>query len=202
MKDLLLSSLENSYSYTEYRNIVSKLLAEGKSSGNVQSEELIHYSELNEVRMNRLDKTIVVTQEVKQQLDLLEEKFIWLVIAEGWCGDAAQLLPVFNKMALASENISLHIVFRDENLPLMDLFLTNGARSIPKLIVINPETMDVLGQWGPRPSEAIALVKTYKEEFGVIDETIKTNLQKWYLQDKGQSTQNEVMKILTKKCVS
>ena len=29
---------------------------EGKSTGNEQSEDLTHYSELNEVRMNRLDK--------------------------------------------------------------------------------------------------------------------------------------------------
>mgnify|MGYP006168881815 CR=1 FL=1 len=63
MKKLIEDSLQNSFSYSEYRKKVSDLLANGQSSGNEQSEDLLHYSQLNEVRMNRLDKTIEVTPE-------------------------------------------------------------------------------------------------------------------------------------------
>ncbi len=202
MKDSIKAGIANSYSYAAYRNLVTSLLQEGKSTGNEQSEEITQYSQLNDTRMNRLDKTIVVAATVKQQLQQLETPYIWLVLAEGWCGDAAQILPVLNKMALESERINLRIVLRDENTALMDLFLTNGARSIPKLIVVEPETFEVLGAWGPRPSEAIMLIKEYKEKHGVIDETIKTDLQKWYLQDKGLSTQHEVMAIMASDAVT
>jgi len=196
MKAIVAKSLLNSYFYPEYRKIVTDLLAQGLSTGNVQSEDLTHYSELNETRMNRLEKTIVVPEENASVLRNLRNDYIWLVISEGWCGDAAQLLPVFYKMSNESKKIDLRIVFRDSNDELMDLFLTNGSKSIPKLIVLNKETMEVLGNFGPRPKEAADLVINYKKEFGIIDETIKTNLQLWYLHDKGLSTQREILKLM------
>lgn len=196
MIDRIKESLTQSFSYFEYRNTVSQLLQEGKSSGNIQSEDLLHYSLLNETRMNRLEKTIKITDENLLKLNNLDKGYIWLVISEGWCGDAAQLLPIFHKMAVSTENIELKIVFRDENEALMNLFLTNGGKSIPKLIVLEKETLKVIADWGPRPAPAIKLVKDYKEKFGVIDETIKTELQMWYLHDKGISTQNEILSLL------
>lgn len=196
MKDTIAESLMNSFSYSEYRNRVSQLLQEGKSSGNTQSEDLLHYSQLNETRMNRLEKTIAVSEENKLKLKNINQNYIWLVIAEGWCGDAAQLLPIFHKMADLSENIDLKIVFRDENEALMNLFLTNGAKSIPKLIILDKETLNVIADWGPRPEGATKLMKDYKEKFGIIDENIKTELQMWYLHDKGISTQDEILNLL------
>ena len=196
MKAIINTSLANSFTYSEYRKQVSQLLLEGKSSGAVQSEDLLHYSLLNETRMNRLEKTINITVENIQKVQHLKQSYIWLVIAEGWCGDAAQLLPIINKLAELSENIELKVVFRDENEELMNLFLTNGSQSIPKLIVIEKESLDVVADWGPRPQGASTLIKDYKEKFGVIDETIKTELQLWYLHDKGISTQNEILELV------
>lgn len=190
------SSFLKSISYTEYRNKVTKLLMEGKSSGNEQSDDLLHYSELNETRMNRLDKTIHVGKVNSQALNDLKNHYYWLVLAEGWCGDAAQLLPIFNKMAIASEKIKLKILFRDENEALMNLFLTNGSRSIPKLLILVKETMQLKGTWGPRPEGATNLIKSYKRQYGVVDETAKTELQLWYLHDKGLSTQNELLNLM------
>ncbi|MCY1229058.1 Thioredoxin [compost metagenome] len=101
-----------------------------------------------------------------------------------------------HKMEVLSDNIDFKIDFRDENPALMDKFLTNGGRSIPKLIVLDKETLEVLADWGPRPKEAFDLIKNYKEEHGVIDEKIKTELQMWYLHDKGLSTQNELIELM------
>ncbi|TDE46917.1 thioredoxin family protein [Flavobacterium rhamnosiphilum] len=196
MKIPVAKALFNSHSYLEYRKLVSDLLLEGKSTGNEQSEDLKQYSELNETRMNRLDKTMKITDENNLKLKNLNSEYIWLVISEGWCGDAAQLLPIINKMAVDSGKIELKIVLRDENDELMKLFLTNKNKSIPIVIVVDKETGSVLGKWGPRPKGATDLITDYKKEFGVIDETAKTNLQLWYLHDKGISTQNELINLM------
>lgn len=196
METYIEDSLKRSYSYQEYRELVTKLLKEGKSTGKEQSDDLLHYSELNEVRMNRLDKTITVPDGVNDGLKQIEKKYTWLVLSEGWCGDAAQILPILHKMEELAPNINMKIVFRDENDALMDRFLTNGGRSIPKLIVLDAVTNDVLADWGPRPAEAKQLIIDYKTKHGVIDETAKTDLQKWYLKDKGLSTQQELLELM------
>lgn len=201
MQSIIKESLAKSHSYAQYRMIISSLLKEGKSTGNEQSEALTHYSELNEVRMNRLDKTMSVSDENRKKLQNLKKDYVWLVISEGWCGDAAQIVPIINKMAdsrnIGTEKIELRIVFRDENEPLMNLFLTNGTKSIPKLIVLDKNTLEVLGDFGPRPTEAKQLILDYKATHGVIDETAKTELQKWYLHDKGLSTQREILELIS-----
>jgi Thioredoxin len=119
-----------------------------------------------------------------------------LVISEGWCGDAAQILPVINKMAEVSDKIDFRIVLRDDNDELMHLFLTNGTKSIPILIIIDKQTNEVVNHFGPRPVGAKQLIIDYKAAHGIVDETAKINLQKWYLSDKGISTQNEIMALM------
>ena len=196
MQTIIKNSLENSYSYSEYRNQVTSLLRQGKVTGLEQSEALANYTALNEARMNRLEKTIALTEDVKIALSTLKTKYIWLVISEGWCGDAAQLLPIMHNMAEFSENIEMRVALRDENEELMNLYLTNGGKAIPKLVVIDAETNTVLGDWGPRPIGAKNLIIDYKATHGVVDETAKTELQKWYLQDKGVSTQTEILLLI------
>lgn len=195
MKSIIQSALQNSHSYTEYRIIVSKLISEGKSTGKEQSADLLHYSELNEVRMKRLEKTLKLDPEVEKTLQNLKSKQTWLVISEGWCGDAAQILPIIKLMSEASENIDLKLVFRDENEELIHLFLTNGAKSIPKLLVLD-ESFNLINHWGPRPEGAKNLIIEYKANHGIVDEAAKTALQKWYLDDKGISTMKEIVVIL------
>ena len=120
-----------------------------------------------------------------------------MVISEGWSSDAAQLIPIFDKMVSESDGkIDMKIVLRDENEELMNLFLTNKAKSIPKLIVINKKTGGALAHWGPRPKGAADLTDNYKKEHGALDETAKTDLQLWYFHDKGLSTQSEVLDMM------
>lgn len=196
MEEILNTALNNSYTYQEYRKKVADLLQEGKTSGAIQTEALVNYSRLNETRMHRLDRTMVVDDVVISKLKAIDAPFIWLVIAEGWCGDAAQLLPIFYKMSEVSDQIDLKIVFRDDNEDLMNLFLTNGNKSIPKLIILDKNSLEIIVDWGPRPIGAVELVLNYKEKFGVIDDTIKSDLQMWYLHDKGLSTQKEIIELL------
>ena len=87
----------------------------------------------------------------------------------------------------------MKVLLRDENEELMNQFLTNGGKAIPKLIIIEEETLEVLDHWGPRPEGASKLISDYKATHGIVDEIAKTELQKWYLQDKGFSTQKEII---------
>jgi len=196
MNSIIEKSLKVSFSYQEYRDFVTDLAKEDKTTGHEQREDLIHYTQLNEARLHRLDKTIQVDDEVKTVLQNLSKEYTWLVISESWCGDAAQILPVINKMAEVSDKMDLRIVLRDDNEDLMNLFLTNGTKSIPKLIIIDKATNEVVNDFGPRPKGAKQLILDYKAAHGIVDETAKIELQKWYLQDKGISTQKEIMELL------
>ncbi|WP_353082869.1 thioredoxin family protein [Flavobacterium sp.] len=196
MNSIITNSISKSCSYNEYRSLISTYAQEGKTTGLISSPDYINYTKLNESRMHRLDKTIEVTQETKALLENLSKEYIWLVISETWCGDAAQVIPVINKMAEVASKIDLRIVLRDENEDLMNLFLTNGTKSIPKLIIIEKETGEVVGDFGPRPTQAKQLIIDYKAAHGVVDETAKIELQKWYLADKGVSIQNEICALI------
>ncbi|MEN8912383.1 MAG: thioredoxin family protein [Polaribacter sp.] len=194
MKQLIAKILENAISYPEYRTLVHDLLSVGKSTGPIQSEALTNYSLLNDRRMKRLDKTIKISDETKAVFKSITEKQTWLVLTEGWCGDAAQNLPVIQKLAAENENIALKIVLRDEYLELMDLFLTNGGRSIPKVIVLDAQN-NVQHTWGPRPTLATEMMTDYKAKNGSIDAQFKQDLQVWYNKNKGQSVQEDFVNM-------
>lgn len=196
MKNIIKKSIDNAKSYSEYRKHVSDLLDENKSTGPNQSEDLFQYSLLNNKRMNRLDKTLKTPEVISEKLDTISEKRTFLLLTEGWCGDAAQLTPIINHVAEKSDKLDLKIVLRDENEDLMNQFLTNGGKAIPKLIILDEEN-NVIDSWGPRPSAASKLVSDYKKEHGVIDAEIKKNLQMWYNKDKGVTTMTELMKLVS-----
>ena len=139
MKKAVAKSLFKSHDYHEFRKLISDLLFEGKSTGYEQSESHTYYSGLNDALMDSLDKTITVSEENAVKLKSLKRKYIWLVLAEGWCTDSSQIIPVLNKMADESGKIELKIVLPGENEDLMDLYLTQGIRAIPKLMVVDKE---------------------------------------------------------------
>ncbi len=195
MKETIKNSLEKAISYPEYRTLVKDLLDKGKSTGPNQSDDLLNYSLLNDKRMKRLDKTIKLTEETIAKLKDLKEPQTWLVLTEGWCGDAAQNLPVIHKIAEQNPNINLKLVLRDENLELMDEFLTNGGRSIPKLIALDKEN-EVISTWGPRPTTATKMVVDYKNEHGSLDGEFKKDLQVWYNKDKGNDVQKDIISFI------
>jgi hypothetical protein len=186
------SYLEKAISYEAYKQLVEDLLAAGKVTGPNQSEAMVHYTELNEQRMHRIEKTMQILPAVQEQMVSIDTPQIWLVLTEGWCGDAAHSLPVMQALAGLNPRISLRLLLRDENLELMDRYLTNGvSRSIPKLIALDPETGQELFTWGPRPA---ALQETFQgmRSEGLPFDVIKEELQRWYNKDKTAAVQQEL----------
>lgn len=182
--------------YPKYRALVETLVEEGKSTGTTQSEALTQYSLLNNKRMQRLDKKGILNDAVIERVKGYNKPVEWIVLTESWCGDAAQVLPYVNKIASLNENIDLKIALRDEHLDLMDEHLTNGGRSIPKLIMRDKETKEVLNTFGPRPSEATKMVEEYKNTYGTLTPEFKKDLQIWYTKDKGQNAVKDLVSLL------
>jgi hypothetical protein len=187
--------IEKSMTFAEYIKLIDDLLLDGKTTGPNQSEAMFNYGKLNRKRMHRLEKTIVLNDSLKEKARRVERKLIWLIITEGWCGDAAQNIPTIEKIAAENPNIETRYVLRDENLELMDKYLTNDARSIPKLICLDGETLQELGTWGPRPQAAMDYFYELKN-LGMEKPLMMENIQRWYLSDKEQSLQNEFEKLL------
>lgn len=196
-------ALQNAYTYQEFRNLVKELYDQGRpTSGEDMDMPLLEFTKVNMKRMDRLEKTLEVKEEVKQALDALPSKIYWVVLAEGWCGDVAQNLPVIHQMAESSDNVTLKILLRDENLDVMDQYLTNGGRSIPKLICLDAQTLTELGTWGPRPKPLQDFVLKKKEEKPPEQpkkewvEEIHEYMHKWYAEDNGQSLQDEFLGLI------
>ncbi len=196
MESSIKESLQKSMSYHSFKELVSTLLAEGKSTGTQQTETLLNYSLLSDRRMKRLDKTLKLATETKEKLQENTKDLLFLVLMESWCGDGAQTLPILHKMAEENNSIELKIALRDENDDLMQKFLTNGGKAIPKLIVIDKNNLEVLANWGPRPSVATKMVNEYKTQHGKLDASFKKDLQVWYNKDKGKSTEKDILDML------
>lgn len=182
--------IKKSMTFAEYIRLIDDLLLEGKTTGENQSEAMFNYGKLNRQRMKRLGNTVKLNDSLNEKVRSFKQKMIWLIITEGWCGDAAQNIPVIEKIAAENANIETRYVLRDENLELMDAYLTNNARSIPKLICLDAETLEEIGTWGPRAQTAMDYFYEMREQ-KMEKPQMMENLQRWYLQDDEQSIQKE-----------
>lgn len=190
--------LDGSMSYSQYLGLIDTLLTEGRTTGPDRSEAMFNYGKMNRQRMSRLEKTIKLIPDVIEAAKNVTRPVVWLIITEGWCGDAAQNIPAIEKIAAQSVNIETRYILRDENPDLMDQYLTRGSRSIPKLIALDAETLEVSGTWGPRPVPAQNLYAEQKAQ-GIERSKVKENIQRWYNADKGQTIQMEFMEFIVQR---
>jgi hypothetical protein len=190
--------LQKALTYAQYRQLLDSLLADNLTTGPNQSPMLVEYARLNVHRMQRLDKTVLLTHEVRTAIESLSKKLIWVVLTEGWCGDAAQSLPVLAQVAALSQGkIELKLLLRDENLEVMDAYLTHGSRSIPKLICLDAQHLVELGTWGPRPAVVQAMVLEHMANpQGQSHEQFIETVHAWYAKDKTAHLQQEITALL------
>lgn len=184
------SILAQAIPYDAYLQFSALLVKEERTSGPNQSEAYVYYTKLNFQRMKRLNKTIEVPANV---IELLREKaanWTWVILTEPWCGDAAQCVPVIEKLALSAGNIQTLYLLRDEHPEVMDAYLTNGGRSIPKLICLD-KTGKELFTWGPRPAVIQEVMNRLKAEGITEIATIVEQIQKAYNEDKQAGIYNE-----------
>lgn len=188
--------IKNAYTYEEYREMIDELLDQDKTTGDNHSEAMVNYTKMNAHRMNRLDQRMQLSDSLIEQIKQVNQEWIWLVLTEAWCGDAAQNIPAIVKMAKQNDNIDIRFILRDENLDIMDEYLTNGGRSIPKLVCLDAENLEEIGTWGPRPQIAQQKAMEWKEDESIGKKEWAENLHKWYSKNKTTDLQAEFEELI------
>ncbi len=194
---LVKQALKSSYSYKGYRDLVAGHAAAGTTTGSNTSEAYGQYTQLNHRRMRRWEKQFTLPESTARWLSGGLRPQLWLVLTESWCGDAAPVLPVLQAFASNSPDIELRIALRDNHPELIDRHRTDGALAIPKLLVLDPGSLEVLASWGPRPAVLMRMVRTYKEQHASLSPELRETMQRWYNRDKGQALLSELVALLT-----
>jgi hypothetical protein len=193
--NLTLASDITTLSYDDYiKNFNDQISIENIESLNEHDRINFENRKINFQRTSRLNKTFIPADETKHLFSQIEGAQRWFVITESWCGDSAQNLPIIAKLANLSEKINFKIVLRNSNLDFMDLHLTNGNRSIPKLIVFD-ENENELFLWGPRPVEAQNIFTNLKNN-GIEKPEINKQLHQWYGRNKGKEVEKEIAELV------
>jgi Thioredoxin len=188
--------LEKSLSYDDYIALTKELVANDKTTGDEQTEELLEYTKLNLQRMNRLDKTAVLSNPLSSIIQNWKLPLTILIITEAWCGDVAQQLPWFQKISILNPLIKIKTILRDDNPELMNRYLTNGkSKSIPVVLFLN-EHNEELYKWGPRTKVLADLLNGWTAANIEKSEKYK-NIHTWYAQNKGVDLQDELVEIFT-----
>jgi hypothetical protein len=186
---------EKAYSYSDYMELMEKVVLENRTTGLKQSEDLNHYTKLNLSRMQRLNKKVTIDEDLKKIVSQFQFSQTWYILTEAWCGDAAQNIPSIVALASFNPLITVKLILRDENPEIMDAYLTNGGRSIPKLIALD-EDFNELFTWGPRPAGAQEMLTAYKANPVKPFMEFAEDIQRWYIADKTESIQSELKEVL------
>lgn len=187
----------NGLTYEEYNK---KWIQEIRNTNiellNAEDRELYNYKKLNRQRSERIEKNFIPSKQLIRAIKEINKKQLWMVITETWCGDSAQNLPYIAKIALQNPNINFRILLRDSNPDIMNLYLTNGTKSIPKLIAFDEDGNESF-IWGPRPKEAQELIMKWKSE-GIVKPELYEKLHLWYGRNRGKELEKEFIEILSR----
>jgi len=121
-----------------------------------------------------------------------------LVISEPWCGDSFALLPIVKKITEANPAWNLKLILRDENVELIDKFLTNGSRAIPIFLFLDDKN-ELLFKWGARPLAAQNIFEQYRSQIssGEIEKSkVILKIRQFYSKDKGKEASKEILNLI------
>ncbi|MBA9078844.1 MULTISPECIES: thioredoxin family protein [Rufibacter] len=183
-----------SLSFAGYMDLVRHAVAQEKTTGLEQSAFLAQLTQNCLAIMERTYQT-PLQPDLVELVQSITTPQIWLVLTEGWCGDAAIHVPVLAAIAEQAEHISLRTILRTEQPAVMEAYLTNGGKSIPKLIALHADTLQPLGTWGPRPQVLQEYVLELKQKELPLPEFIQKSLQ-YSEEDNGKSLQAELLHLL------
>ena len=199
MKETIINKINSvGISYKEYYDLTKKEVESIDPANLADSDKNRHEDrKLNLHRMTRIEKHFVVSEELKELIKKINRPQTWMIISETWCGDSAQNIPIIAKTIESNPNITLKLILRDSNPDIMDLYLTNGTRSIPIMVAFD-HNGEELFRWGPRPHEAKQLFTDLKAQ-GLEKPMILEKLHLWYGRNRGAALENELKNLITNK---
>lgn len=121
-----------------------------------------------------------------------------IVITEPWCGDSLAVLPVVTKLLEAAGNGAVRILLRDEHPDVMDRYLTNGARAIPKFVFMDEDFTERF-HWGPRPDAAQRIFEDHRADItaGRIGKPeVHKKIRGFYARNRGRAVVEEIIASL------
>lgn len=177
--------------YSNYSQLFDAILGKAVPASPYDDAMYLDYTKLNRSRMKRWDNQLKLDENLVSRIRQISSPQHWIIITEPWCGDAAHIIPFLVRLAEQNPLISYDIQLQNSHLFLIDSYLTNGTKSIPKFIVRDESGNDLL-VWGPRPKGAQELMDRMKADNADF-ETTKIALQHWYNEDKGVSLCKELI---------
>ncbi|MFA9212205.1 MAG: thioredoxin family protein [Moraxellaceae bacterium] len=180
--------------FQAYLDQFEALLKSEKQLPPYDDADFFNYAKLNWSRMNRWLKHGVIQSDLLAAIKHIQQPQHWIVITEPWCGDAAHIVPFLSRIAELNPMITIDFQLRDSAPFLIENYLTNGGKSIPKLIIRDTAGND-LAVWGPRPKACQIVFDDLKAKQTNMND-LKTALQHWYNEDKGVALQAEILSIL------
>ena len=157
------------------------------------------YREFLETVESRREMWLALTERAKVPEDLVGRArempgpLRLLALAEDWCGDALNGLPVIARLAEEVPGMELRVLSRDENPDLMDAHLTDGtSRSIPVVMVLD-EKYEEIGWWGPRPGE---LQRWVLDNLDLPSAERYREVRRWHARDRGRTVVAELLEVM------
>jgi len=184
---------DNIMKWAEYEKEFDSVLNGINTNEPYDQQVYLEYVKLNKSRINRWLKKDIITDETKEVFSSITSPQKWILITEPWCGDAAHSSPLIQMMAELSDNIELEVQLRDTD-SIIDDYLTNGGKSIPKLVVRDEQGNDLF-TWGARPKECQEMVMEMKST-NLSPQAKNMRIQQWYNKDKGLTIQKEFLDLL------
>lgn len=180
--------------FIAYQQIFQQVLNDPHPPLPYQDPDYLNYAKLNWSRQHRWLKAGILNEGLASIIESIKEVQYWTIITEPWCGDAAHIIPFLHRLSELNPLIKVDYQLRDSEPFLIEQYLTNGTKSIPKLIIADVNN-NALAVWGPRPAGCQALYAQLLKDHVEMEQK-KIALQQWYNTDKGVSLQNELITIL------
>lgn len=185
---------QNGLTYEEYLAVTHERGEQDVTGLPEEEAEKIEYTKLNLHRMQRIKRTYEVSEELRQLIERVETPQLWMVLTEPWCSDSAQCLPFIAAMSELNDKIDLRMLLRDDNLDVMDLYLTNGSRGVPLLVSFDSDGAELF-RWGPRPKPAQEVFNQAKIE-GIEKPKLLERILLFYGRDRGRAIEAEFIALL------
>lgn len=188
------SRVQDGLDHAQYMALLEEQAAQSTDDLDKEAAQLVAFTQLNLHRTQRILRHYQPARRLIELLGRIHERQLWLMVTEPWCGDSAQCLPYITQMARSNPLLELRLVLRDANLDIMDEFLTQGKRAIPKLAVFNTRG-DMILEWGPRPLAAQKVFDLAKAE-GLEKPDLLERLHLFYGRDRGKAIEQEFIALL------